>query len=405
MQEDAVDDAPSYRWEQGMARTWDQLQEDESGRIITETEDERSRSRLAKMKRVTKSIRRGLIRYTVLAVDASASLGEKDLKPSRAAVVRENAESFIHQFFDQNPISQLSLITTADRTASKLTDLSGNPKHHIQALGAISQPKGGASLQSVLIMANGILRHIPDYGHRELLLVYGSLSTCDAGDIFKTIEETVALKIRCSVICLSAEVHVCHRICQLTNGNFSLARDAHHFAELIHSHVTPPPELRSSARLSARFVFLGFPKRIYDAFPMCCYDGPRLDMQAGSSFQCPRCKVRNTQLPTQCRVCGLHLYSSSHIARSHHHMFPVPVFAELANTDGSNSNVPKSSKRAKLKDSRDPDIARCVGCNVTVGGADGACLRTVCPKCDGEFCVECDIFIHDSVHNCPGCCI
>jgi transcription initiation factor TFIIH subunit 2 len=188
MEADDGDNVSSYRWEQGMARTWDQVREDESGRIITETADDRSRSRLAKMNRATKSIRRGLIRYCVLAVDASASLGEKDMRPSRMAVVKESAEAFIHQYFDQNPISQLSVITTADRTATRLTDLSGNPKHHIQALGAISTPKGAPSVQSVLIMANGILRHIPDYGHRELLLVFGSLSTIDAGDVFKTIQ-------------------------------------------------------------------------------------------------------------------------------------------------------------------------------------------------------------------------
>lgn len=185
---DDADSAPSYRWEQGMTRTWDQVREDESGCIVTESADDRSRSRLAKMNRATKSIRRGLIRYTVLAIDASSSLGEKDMKPSRIGVVKENAEKFVHQYFDQNPISQLSLITTSDRTATKLTDLSGNPKHHIQAIGSISTPKGSPSIQSVLITANGILRHIPDYGHRELLLVFGSLSTCDASDIFKTIE-------------------------------------------------------------------------------------------------------------------------------------------------------------------------------------------------------------------------
>lgn len=374
-----------------MARTWDQVQEDESGCIVTETADDRSRSRLAKMNRATKSIRRGLIRYTVLALDISSSLLEKDMRPSRLTVVRENAEAFIHQYFDQNPISQLSVITTSDRTSSKLTDLSGNPKHHIHALGSIGAPKGVPSVQSVLIMANGILRHIPDYGHRELLLVFGSLSTCDAGDVFKTIEETVALKIRCSVICLSAEVHLCHRLCQLTHGNFSLALDAHHFAELVQSHVTPPPELRQHANTTARFVYLGFPKRIYDPFPMCCYDGPRLDMRGGSSFQCPRCKIRNTQLPTQCRVCGLQLYSSSHIARSHHHMFPVPIFSELSSHEmDCDNNIGSSSL--------------CVGCQVVIDHTDGSTLRTACPKCNSIFCVECDIFIHDSLHNCPGCC-
>lgn len=33
-----------------------------------------------------------------------------------------------------------------------------------------------------------ILRHVPDYGCREVIILYTSLSTCDSGDIFATME-------------------------------------------------------------------------------------------------------------------------------------------------------------------------------------------------------------------------
>ena len=26
-----------------------------------------------------------------------------------------------------------------------------------------------------------------------------------------------------------------------------------------------------------------------------------------------------------------------------------------------------------------------------------------CPMCDQVFCYECDVYIHESLHNCPGC--
>lgn len=182
------DTGPTYRWELVTSRAWDDLREDESGNIITLSESDRSRSRLAKINRVTKSIRRGLIRYMVLAIDASASLSDKDMRPCRLHVVKEKSEKFILQYFDQNPISQLSVISTSDRTARKLTDLSGNPRHQVQSLESITGPKGAPSIQSALHMAIGVLRHVPDYGHREMLLIFGSLSTCDPGDIFKTIE-------------------------------------------------------------------------------------------------------------------------------------------------------------------------------------------------------------------------
>jgi transcription factor Ssl1 len=41
------------------------------------------------------------------------------------------------------------------------------------------------------------------------------------------------------------------------------------------------------------------------------------------------------------------------------------------------------------------------GDNSSSGG--GNKMKMNCPRCRNVFCVECDIFIHDSLHNCPGC--
>lgn len=29
--------------------------------------------------------------------------------------------------------------------------------------------------------------------------------------------------------------------------------------------------------------------------------------------------------------------------------------------------------------------------------------RYSCPRCHNQFCVDCDIFVHEVLHNCPGC--
>lgn len=29
--------------------------------------------------------------------------------------------------------------------------------------------------------------------------------------------------------------------------------------------------------------------------------------------------------------------------------------------------------------------------------------RYRCPECHNDFCSECDVFVHDVVHCCPGC--
>ena len=30
-------------------------------------------------------------------------------------------------------------------------------------------------------------------------------------------------------------------------------------------------------------------------------------------------------------------------------------------------------------------------------------LRFQCPECKNIFCVDCDTFLHETLHNCPGC--
>jgi transcription initiation factor TFIIH subunit 2 len=210
------DDAQStYRWEQGVSKSWDTVQEDEAGNLITISTD-RERSHRAKQNRVTKSIRRGLIRYMVLAIDSSKSAAENDYKPCRLEVSNACTKNFIAEYFDQNPISQIGLILTRDRSAQRLSEMSGNPKNHIHQvpinpfymcyyvhltpisihqLQSVRNMDGLPSLQNTLLLAMSMLRHIPNYGHRELLIVFSSLSTCDPGDIFKTIREAKALKV------------------------------------------------------------------------------------------------------------------------------------------------------------------------------------------------------------------
>jgi transcription initiation factor TFIIH subunit 2 len=49
-------------------------------------------------------------------------------------------------------------------------------------------------------------------------VLFGSLTTCDPGNIFDTIERYKREKIRCSVIGLAAEIRLCHTMAKETNG-------------------------------------------------------------------------------------------------------------------------------------------------------------------------------------------
>eukprot|EP01052_Picozoa_sp_SAG31_P029741 SAG31_NODE_2983_length_4824_cov_319.300741_3_plen_146_part_00 len=45
-----------------------------------------------------------------------------------------------------------------------------------------------------------------------------------------------------------------------------------------------------------------------------------------AGYSCPRCNSILTELPVDCPVCGLPNVTSSALARSFHHLFPVPAY-------------------------------------------------------------------------------
>ena len=85
-------------------------------------------------------------------------------------------------------------------------------------------------------------------------------------------------------------------------------------------------------------------------------------------------------------MCGLALVSSAHLARSYHHLFPVPLFAEVTESDLE-------------MDLDDGTAENCSGCGRNLSGQ----LRLRCPNCHQTYCITCDVFIHEELHNCPGC--
>ena len=222
--------------------------------------------------------------------------------------------------------------------------------------------------------------------------------------------------------------------------------------------------------MTTDFVYMGFPKRTFDGSASYGFDGNCIQLFS-TAYICPRCYNRTSEIPTQCCVCRVQLNSSSHIARSHHHLFPVSNFDEIAlvssssllslSAESENLNViaddqkntkdklnSKSNNLEEIKgnnnqrkviednvlkayriteipqvkdlgsDSTSKDnldknvkieyleenylgiITNCKGCFEEF---DITSLVMQCPSCNNVFCIECDLFIHNSLHNCPGC--
>ena len=88
------------------------------------------------------------------------------------------------------------------------------------------------------------------------MIVSGSLTTCDPGDISSTIASCKSLNIRCSVIALAAEVRIYRELTRQTEGTFNVILDDIHFKDLLHAQLEPPP---STSGTEPTLIKMGFP--------------------------------------------------------------------------------------------------------------------------------------------------
>lgn len=128
------------------------------------------------------------------------------------------------------------------------------------------------------------------------------------------------------------------------------------------------------------------------------------------TYKCPRCKSIACALPTDCSVCGLKLIASPHLARSYHHLFPVDAFVDYDSlgitrppTDLSKHQTTCFACHCPF---HQPDLTSSVQSPTAQTGAvnDIQAKKFKCTQCHHLFCYDCDIFIHEILHSCPGCC-
>lgn len=387
-----------YAWESSKVRSWDQIEEDpETGKLKSHVREEQIARKRTRDDGLS-GVRRGIIRFCVIIIDMSEYVRSTDLKPSRADLICESVITFAKEYFDQNPISQLSIVMTRDSEARKLSSFSSNEKQHAEAIQKALRlgPSGAASLQNALKVANKNLTAVPPYAMREIVVCYGSISTCDPGDIHSTIEALATAKVRCSAVGLGAELHILRVLTKKTKGTYVIALNEEHFRDSLGFHVIPPPT--TTKQVSASLIRMGYPmlQRIQEPALYC----NSANVRGRVGYNCPRCSAWLSEMPCECTLCGLTLVSSPHLARSYHHLFPVPKFIplDMSDVESALQSDEKCEKAMKLLAS---DLLRCTGCARLLGKESS--LRLLCPGCVTVFCVDCDTFVHDSLHYCPGC--
>ena len=335
---------------------------------------------------------------------------EKDLRPTRYLLMLQYTTSFINEFFEQNPISQLGMIGMQDGIAVRISDLSGNPTDHLNAITRIRstmEPKGNPSLENALEMSRASLFHAPSHGTREILLVIGALHSADPGDIHATISSLTTSHIRASVIGLAAQVAICAELVSKTNNgsrtNYHIAMHEQHFRELYLGFTTPPVTYMTPSSAAGKatnsLLMMGFPSRTVSSHPTLCACHTR---PSRVGYHCSRCGTKVCSLPSECPVCGLTLILSTHLARSYHHLFPLVNWEEVQWRQAYRSSACFAC--GKLFPAT-PIGREGADTNGNRGRPEGSntSSRYECPVCSKHFCIDCDLFAHEVVHNCPGC--
>lgn len=383
-----IDEADQgYRWEAEYEKTWELLQEDEAGSLQASVDDIVQKAKRRRLLDRPLNVKLGIMRHLCVVIDMSDAMNDKDLRPNRQLATLKLLEKFVEEFFDQNPISQLGLYIMKNKRCELITELGGNIKRHTMSLANLRtmQCQGEASLQNAMELTSQNLRHVPGHASREILIILGSLSTCDPGNIVETAKMVKSYNVRCSIIGLAAGVYVCQKICQETQGKYNVILDESHFRDLLTEQTAPPPAVGVT---ESSLIRMGFPQHETTAgigkssMCMCHIDSKDSSQGFGKNgYFCPQCWSKYCELPVECVVCGLTLVSAPHLARSYHHLFPLQPFVEISTADIYRPN------------------RLCYSCQKHLSEVHAY----KCDQCSYVFCIDCDVFIHEIHHCCPGC--
>ncbi|KAL9097896.1 MAG: hypothetical protein Q9165_000222 [Trypethelium subeluteriae] len=350
------------------------LTEGVDGGIAGALERDLEATKRARLKKNTTPTQRGIIRHLILVLDLSEAMAEKDFKPNRYTFVLRSTLSYIREFFEQNPISQLALVGMKDGLAKPISDLSGNPNLHLSAVRALMQKEGqgNPSLQNALEMSCAMLQGAPSHGTREVVIVLGALLTNDPGDIYTTIRRCAKERLRVGIVGLAARLHICGEIVSRTNGGddsgYGVAVDEFGLKDLLMA-TTTPPEIRGEGMQGpsalASLLKMGFPNRIAEEVPISWQRAEEV-----GSVECRGCLSKFPEIPTKKQ---LDKDGDTTMAE-----------ASGNTTKGANQRTAKEQPQGK-------------------GEGASESRRYECETCQNHFCVDCDVFCHDVLHNCPGC--
>lgn len=222
-------------------------------------------------------VERRVHRALALVIDMSQNMSEKDYAPSRIELVLKTTQEFIAEYFEQSPISLLSLIVmrnsvaaikvpfTSDRVAldKGLQDLI-----NMESSGARTCA-GEMSLQNGLRIARDALKESKksEQAAAEVLVIFGGITSCDPGKISVLIETLAKEGVICNTLSLTAEVYIAKKIAMKTGGLSLVALNERHFRDIFFRFTKPSPVFNT---VPPHTIEIGFPEHKHERLPTFC---------------------------------------------------------------------------------------------------------------------------------------
>eukprot|EP00397_Hematodinium_sp_SG-2012_P051518 GEMP01060410.1.p1 GENE.GEMP01060410.1~~GEMP01060410.1.p1 ORF type:complete len:272 (+),score=51.20 GEMP01060410.1:443-1258(+) len=243
-------------------------------------------------------------------------------------------------------------------------------------------PSGAASVANGLNMAMQQIDHLPDYGTREILLLYASNSTQDPKELPwpGIIARLQKAPIRLTVVSLSPELFILSRLVDaVAFGKYRVAAIGADFEAMVREELLPPHW--SMADEQTRAVKMGFPQQAnseaaatdsseQEVLLCSCHHLPRRLL-----YVCPQCHCFLCDVPSKCKICLLPNVNAATVARCSNTLFTKIPYVSF---------VPQGM-----------ESVRCWCCTRRA--------QQACPDCGNVFCDGCSTYAVDVLKQCPGC--
>lgn len=384
------------------------------------------------------AVERNGIRFVALAIDISEAAAAPAAIVPLDLYSRVSSDFFVH-FFENNPLSAISLHTLAHssaRTVAFPTASVPTLRAAASELFTVANRAAGAGQPSVaaaLTSACDVLANVPSYASREVIILIAAIRTFDATPTLSdAIARCRAERVRVSIVGLHASVHAFARIADATGGTYVvLAPDAKAFSSTLLALAAPPPALGDLT--TPALAPVATPTRAHDEGVCVCH---RVVTKTG--FVCRVCGLRVCAVPTLCIGCNTFLVPATLLARAAQRLRPLPRFAEIVFTKnptvgsgasgGSGGAQRVKAEAADRVGAADGDEAMIAADSVaaaggTFGAATSTCVGNAscygcgqaildgvqqelgarCSSCFTYFCSSCDVLIHSLLHSCPAC--